>query len=76
MFVSISSTLLSTLTSHSFNITVIVHDQNHRQAENGVATAIKYLAGNNMGNINKQSMVSLTGQPVNAAGDSKYLILT
>ena len=41
-----------------------------------MATAIKYLAGNNMGNINKQSMVGLTGEPVNAAGDSEYLILT
>ena len=38
-------------------------------------TAIKYLAGNNIGNINKQSMVTLTGQPVNAAGDSEFLTL-
>ena len=73
---SISSTLLSTLTSHSFNIPVIVCDENNRQAENGVDTAIKYLAQNNMASVNKQSMVTLTGQPVNAAGDSKYLILT
>ena len=56
-----------------FTLLVIVHDEGNRQAENGVETAIKYLAGNNMGNINKQSMVSLTGDPVDAARDSEYL---
>ena len=62
-----------TVSSHCFTLLVIVHDEGNRQAENGVETAIKYLAGNNMGNINKQSMVSLTGDPVDAAGDSEYL---
>ena len=38
-------------------------------------TAIKYLSQNNMASVNKQSMVTLTGEPVNAAGDSEYLIL-
>ena len=38
-------------------------------------TAIKYLAQNNMANINKKSMVTLTGEPFKAAGDSEYLIL-
>ena len=58
---------------HSFTLLVIIRDEANIQAENGVETAIKYLTGNNMTNINKQSMVTLTGQPVNAAGDSKYL---
>ena len=38
-------------------------------------TAIKYLTQNNMASINKQSMVTLTGEPVNAAGDSEFLTL-
>ena len=41
-------------------------------AENGVDTAIKYLSQNNMANINKKSMVSLTGEPVEAARGSEY----
>ena len=53
----------------------MVCDEGDRQAENGVETAIKYLAQNNMANINKKSMVTLTGQPFKAAGDSEYLMV-
>ena len=34
-----------------------------------------YLTQNNMGSINKKSMVTLTGEPNKAAGDSEYMIL-
>ena len=43
-------------------------------AENGVDTAIKYLSQNNMANINKKSMVTLSEEPFKALGDSEYLI--
>ena len=61
--------------SHCFTLLVIVCDDGNRQAENGVDTAIKYLAQNNMGNINKKSMVTLTGEGSKAALDSEYPIL-
>ena len=74
MFVSILSPhLLSTLTSHT--LLVILCDEGNRQAENGVDTAIKYLAGKGLGSINRRSMVTLTGEPFKAAGDSEYPIL-
>ena len=41
---------------------VIISDEGNRQAENGVETALKYLAQNNRANINKKSMVTLTGR--------------
>ena len=76
MFVSIfSHVLLSTVNYHCVTLLVIVCDEGNRQAENGVETAIKYLAQNNMANINKQSMVTITGEPNKAAGDSEYLML-
>ena len=43
-------------------------------AENGVDTAIKYLSQNNMANINKKSMVALSGEPFKDARDREYLI--
>ena len=74
MFVSIfSHLLLSTVSPHCFTLLVIVCDEGNRQAENGVETAIKYLTQNNKANINKKSMVTITGQPFKAAGDSEYL---
>ena len=74
MFVSIfSHVLLSTVNYHCVILLVILCDEGNRQAENGVETAIKYLAQNNMANINKQSMVTITGEPNKAAGDSEYL---
>ena len=74
MFVSILSPhLLSTLTSHT--LIVILCDEGNRQAENGVDTAIKYLTGKGLGSINRRSMVTLTGEPNKAAGDSEYMIL-
>ena len=76
MFVSIfSHVLLSTVNYHCVTLLVILCDEGNRQAENGVETAIKYLAQNNMANINKQSMVTITGEPNKAAGDSEYLML-
>jgi ionotropic glutamate receptor len=48
---------------------LIVCDERNIQAENGVDTAIKYLTQNNMANINKKSMVTLTGEANKAAGD-------
>ena len=73
MFVSIfGQLLLPTVSSDCFTPPVIVCDEGNRQAENGVDTAIKYLAQNNMANINKKSMVSLTGEPFQAAGGSEY----
>ena len=76
MFVSIfSHLLLSTVSPHCFTLLVILCDEGNRQAENGVETAIKYLAQNNMANINKKSMVTLNGEPNKAAGDSEYLML-
>ena len=74
MFVSILCPhLLSTLTSHT--LLVILCDEGNRQAENGVDTAIKYLTGKGLGSINRRSMVTLTGEPFKAAGDSEYQIL-
>ena len=65
--------LSSSVSSHCFSLLVILRDEANIQAENGVETALKYLAGNNMTNINKRSMVTLSGEPVNAARDSEYL---
>ena len=67
--------LLSTVSYHCFPPLVILRDEGNRQAENGVDTAIKYLTQKGLANINKKSMVSLTGEPFKAAGDSEYLIL-
>ena len=44
-------------------------------AENGVDTAIKYLSQNNMANINKKSMVTLTGDGDKAMQNSEYLMV-
>ena len=38
-------------------------------------TALKYLAQNNMANINKKSMVTLTGDADKAMQDSEYLMV-
>ena len=74
MFVSIfSHVLLYTVSSHCFTLLVIVCDEGNRPAENGVDTAIKYLTQNNMGNINKKSMVTLTGETENTTRDCEYL---
>ena len=54
---------------------VIVCDEGNRVAENGVETAIKYLAQNNMASVDKKSMVTLSGDPRRAAEDSEYLSL-
>ena len=76
MFVSIlSPLLLSPVISHCFTLLVILCDEGNRQAENGVDTAIKYLTQKGLASINKKSMVTLTGEPFKAAGDSEYLIL-
>ena len=67
--------LLNSGSYHCFTLLVIVTEEGNRPAENGVDTAIKYLAQNNMGNINKKSMVTLTGEPFGTAGDSEYLVV-
>ena len=54
---------------------VILSDDGNRQAENGVETALKYLAQNNRANINKKSMVALTGDADKATQDSEYLMV-
>ena len=74
MFVSINILYVTPL--HCFTLLVIVTEEGDRPAENGVETAIKYLAQNNKANINTTSMVSLTGEPEKALRDSKYQILT
>ena len=38
-------------------------------------TALKYLAQNNMANINKKSMVALTGDADKAMQNSEYLMV-
>ena len=45
-------------------------DEGNRQAENGVDTAIKYLAQNNLANINKKSVLDFMKdeEPSNAVG--------
>ena len=47
MFVSINILYVTPL--HCFTLLVIVTEEGDRPAENGVETAIKYLAQNNMG---------------------------
>ena len=49
---------------------VIVMDEGNRQAENGVDTAIKYLAQKNLANINKKSVLDfmMDEEPSNAVG--------
>ena len=75
MSVSISSQILLCTKSYDcFSLLVIVCDEGNRVAENGVDTAIKYLSQNNMANINKRSMVALSGEPFKDARDREYLI--
>ena len=49
---------------------VVVMDEGNRQAENGVDTAIKYLAQNNMASINKKTVVDFMTdeEPAKAVG--------
>ena len=60
---------------HCVTPLVILSDEGNRQAENGVETALKYLAQNNRANINKKSMVALTGDADKATQDSEYLMV-
>ena len=77
MFVSIFSPhLLSPGSYHSTStLLVILSHEGDRPAENGVETALKYLAQTNKANINKKSMVTLTGELENTTRDCEYLMV-
>ena len=76
MFVSIFCPhLLSTGSYHCSTLLVILSDEGDKPAENGVETALKYLAQTNKANINKKSMVTLTGDLENTTRDSEYLVV-
>ena len=76
MFVSIfCPDLQCTGSYYCSTLLVILSDEGDRPAENGVETALKYLAQNNMANINKKSMIALTEDADKATQDSEYLMV-
>ena len=76
MFVSIfCPDLLSTGRPHCSTLLVILSDEGDKPAENGVETALRYLAQTNKANINKKSMVTLTEEAGNTTRDSEYLMV-
>ena len=74
MFVSIfCPDLQCTGSYYCSTLLVILSDEGDRPAENGVETALKYLAQTNKTNINKKSIVTLTGETENTTRDCEYL---
>ena len=53
-------------------------DEGNRQAENGVDTAVKYLAQNNLATINKRSVVDFMtdDEPAQAVGKGEIIMIS